>query len=304
MFLLPRIPVRNPIRTNRTEPEVTVMSEVQSAILVFVLLLGGTGLGVLLRPLLPEEHRKHETVQLIQLVVGMLVTFAALVLGLLTASAKTSFDTATNDLRAYAAELIQLDTRLREYGADANRPRDTLRAYTAAAIASTWPGEAAPPGNYYPHVQTLDPAQLEDASLGSLLNSVGREIDALAPRDRYQAALLADLEQHFSRVIDARWRLIEAAHSSISRPFFAMLTLWLFVIFLSFGLVAPRNALAIVMLLLGALLISSAVYVIVDLDTPFTGPIVISSASLRNALEHMIPTGAPAVPASGGVALR
>ncbi len=280
------------------------MSEVLSAILVFVLLLGGTGLGVLLRPLLPEEHRRHETVQLIQLVIGMLVTFAALVLGLLTASAKTSFDTATNDLRAYAGELIQLDMRLRAYGTEAERPRDALRAYTAAAIASTWPGEAPPPGDYYPRVQTLDPDQLEDVSLGVLLNSVGREIDALVPHDRYHAALLADLEQHFSRVTEARWRLIEAAHSSISRPFFSMLTLWLFVIFLSFGLVAPRNALAIVMILLGALLISSAVYVIVDLDTPFTGPIVISSSSLRNALAHMIPSAVPSPPAVSGVPLR
>lgn len=76
------------------------MTELGYAALVFVLLLGGTGLGVLLKPLLPEEHRKHETVQLVQLVVGMLVTFAALVLSLLTASAKTSYDTATDDMRA------------------------------------------------------------------------------------------------------------------------------------------------------------------------------------------------------------
>lgn len=263
------------------------MTEIQSAILVFVLLLGGTGLGILLRPLLPEEHRRHETVQLVQLVIGMLVTFAALVLGLLTASAKASFDTASNDMRAYSAELIQLDTRLREYGPDAAGPRNALRAYTAAAIASTWPAETPPPGNDYPRVPALDPDQLESRPLGALLNSVGRQIDALAPRDRFQQVLAADIQQHFARVTDTRWRLIEEAHSSISRPFFAMLVLWLIVIFLSFGLIAPRNALAIVTILLGALSISSAVYVIVDLDTPFTGVIVIPSASMRNELEHM-----------------
>ena len=65
------------------------MSEIGSALLVFALLLVGTGFGVWVRPLLPEEHKAHETVQLIQLVIGMLVTFAALVLGLMTASAKS-----------------------------------------------------------------------------------------------------------------------------------------------------------------------------------------------------------------------
>jgi hypothetical protein len=59
------------------------------------------------------------------------------------------------------------------------------------------------------------------------------------------------------------------------------------VIFLSFGLIAPRNALALVTITLGAVSIASAIYVIVDLDTPFTGPIVISSMPLRDTLEHL-----------------
>src|ERR1700677_4012089 len=126
------------------------MSEIGSALLVFVLLLTGTGVGVLVRPLLPEEHKAHETVQLIQLVIGMLVTFAALVLGLMTASAKNNFDSVSNDFRTYASDLIRLDSSLLEYGADANKARVVLRAYTAAAIASTWPHEPAPAGNNYP----------------------------------------------------------------------------------------------------------------------------------------------------------
>lgn len=263
------------------------MTEFQSALVVFALLLGGTGLGVLLRPLLPEEHRKHETVQLVQLVIGMLVTFAALVLSLLTASAKSSFDTATNDMRAYAGDLIQLDQRLRDYGPDAAAARTLLRAYTASAIASTWPQEKPPPGNYYPHDPGVANGELESRPLGALLESVGREIETLAPHDAYQQALVGPLSQLFDRVTDTRWRLIEEAHGTISRPFFTMLALWLILIFLSFGLVAPHNALAIVLIVLGAVSISSAVYVIADLDTPFTGQIVLSSDSMRDALAHM-----------------
>jgi hypothetical protein len=87
--------------------------------------------------------------------------------------------------------------------------------------------------------------------------------------------------------VDARWKIIEEAHSSISLPFFKTLTFWLGVIFLSFGLVAPRNTLALVTISLGAVSIASAVYVIVDLDSPFSGPIVVSSLPMRDALAHL-----------------
>jgi hypothetical protein len=265
------------------------MSEIGSALLVFVLLLAGTAAGVAIRPLLPEEHKAHETVQLVQLVIGMLVTFAALVLGLMTTSAKSSFDNVGNDFRAYSADLIQLDATLREYGADAQPMRRMLRAYTAAAIASTWPQEPRPPSAYYPADIPIEQGseKLEDVRLGDMLNQVGEAMRSLAPADVPRQRLLARAFVQYNQLVDARWKLIEEAHSTISQPFLKMLTFWLFVIFLSFGLIAPRNALALVTITLGALSIASAVYVIVDLDTPFTGPIVVSSQPMRDALAHL-----------------
>ncbi|MBB5416756.1 bestrophin-like domain [Paraburkholderia atlantica] len=264
------------------------MSEIGSAVLVFALLLIATGLGVGVRPLLPEEHKAHETVQLVQLVIGMLVTFAALVLGLMTASAKSSFDTASNDMRAYAAELIEFDTTLRELGSAADESRRLLRQYTAAAIASTWPREPAPSGDYPRDLGPPDNSQrLENVRLGDMLTTVGRQLRQLRTQDALQQRALDDALIQYRRVIDARWKIIEEGHSSISQPFFKTLTFWLGVIFLSFGLIAPRNALALVTITLGAVSIASAVYVIVDLDSPFTGPIVISSLPLRDTLEHL-----------------
>lgn len=264
------------------------MSEVGSALLVFALLLVATGLGVWARPLLPEEHKAHETVQLVQLVIGMLVTFAALVLGLMTASAKSSFDTASNDLRAYAADLIEFDTILREVGGDADEARHLLRVYTEAAIASTWPGEPAPSGDYPKDIGAQDNSQkLENVRLGDMLTDVGRQLRQLRAQDPLRQRALDDALTQYRRVVDARWKLIEEAHSSISRLFFKTLTFWLSVIFLSFGLIAPRNGLALVTISLGAVSIASSIYLIVDLDTPFTGPILISSQPLRDALTHL-----------------
>ncbi|CAD6542319.1 bestrophin-like domain [Paraburkholderia metrosideri] len=264
------------------------MLEVGSALLVFALLLLSTGVGVWVRPLLPEEHKAHETVQLIQLVIGMLVTFAALVLGLMTASAKSSFDTASNDLRTYSADLIEFDTTLRAFGSETDEARRLLRQYTAAAIASTWPGEPAPAGDYPKNIGPPAGAQnLENFRLGDMLTAVGTELRQVHARDMLQHRALDDALTQYRRVVDARWKILEEAHSSISQPFFRTLAFWLCVIFLSFGLITPRNALALVTISLGAVSIASAIYVIVDLDTPFTGPIVVSSASMRDALTHL-----------------
>ena len=203
------------------------MSEIGSALLVFALLLVGTGLGVWVRPLLPEEHKAHETVQLIQLVIGMLVTFAALVLGLMTASAKSSFDTESNDLRTYAADLIEFDTTLREYGSDTDEARNLLRVYTAAAIASTWPGEPAPSGDYPRNIGTQDNSQkLENVRLGDMLTAVGRQLRQLRAHDPLQQRALNDALTQYRRTVDARWKIIEEAHSSISMPFLMTLTFW------------------------------------------------------------------------------
>jgi hypothetical protein len=117
------------------------------AAVVLVILLGGSALGLFIRRLLSERHRSREVIDFVQLVVAMLMTFAALVLGLLTSSVKSSFDKVGTDVRALGIQLIQLDRSLREWGSETEPTRAALRTYTAAAIATTWPREPKPPGD-------------------------------------------------------------------------------------------------------------------------------------------------------------
>ncbi|WP_250489921.1 hypothetical protein [Caballeronia sp. INML2] len=262
------------------------MTEIQSAVLVFILLLASTGLGAIVRPLLPEEHKAQETVQLVQLLVGMLVTFAALVLGLLTASAKTVFDSTNSDMRSYATSIIELDRAMRDYGADLDHARELLRSYTAAAVASTWPNEPRPPGDY-PNVESSTKTDsLASKTFGAILGNAQREVRMLHPHDEYHRELAAEAAARFEQLIALRWKLVEEAQGSISYPFDRILVGWLLIIFLCFGLIAPRNALSLVTIMLGALSIASAVLVILDLDTPFTGPIMIGSQPMRDAIGY------------------
>jgi len=263
--------------------------EATHAVVLLIVLLASSAIGLFIRPLLAERLRDREALEVVQLVITMLVTFAALVLSLLTTSAKASFDSVSNDLRGFATEFIQLNRLLVEYGDQAQPIRGMLRSYTASAIASTWRNEPAPPGDYYPKglPRLGSDAQLENSALGEKLGQVELRIRELQPGDALHQRLVADLLAQFERLATQRWKLIEEAHTSISAPFLLILDFWLVIVFLSFGLTGPRNAVSGTIIVLGAISIASAMFVILELDGPFTGLLTVSSQPLRDALAHL-----------------
>ena len=265
------------------------MTEIFESLLLLVLLLASAALGLFVRPLLSERHASRETFDLVRLVSTMLLTFAAIVLGLLTTSAKGSFDQIGTDLRGLGTEMIELDRLLREYGGEADPARELLRRYTAGVIATGWPREPPPSGQpSLPRTATSETGTLtESPDLGELLNQMELRMRRLHPADVMHARLMSDALGAFQHLSQRRWKLIEEAHSSISIPFYVVLLFWLMVLFATFGLSAPRNPLVYSMLGLGALSIASAIFVILDLDAPIGGLFSASSEPLRVALAHL-----------------
>ena len=132
--------------------------------------------GLVLRGYLPERHRDRDTLDFVRLVVGSLVTFLAIVLGLLTASSKSHFDNVSNRYRHLASQIVLLDDVLREIGREAEPIRAEIRAYLAAVIFSTWPEETAPSGEY---LRGLAPGQSESSALSALLHHVDAQVHGL-----------------------------------------------------------------------------------------------------------------------------
>ena len=145
------------------------MNESITAALLFLLLLLSSASGLLLQGRLAERHRSRETVDAVRLVISILVTFTALVLGLLTSSAKTAFDEFGNRMLAYSVDMIELDQRLREYGDAANPARALLRSYVAAAIADTWRDEPRPSGSYPTSITPAVAGSIEGEQTGALM---------------------------------------------------------------------------------------------------------------------------------------
>ncbi len=260
------------------------LADLSWSILLLLLLLGASAAGHMLLPRLPERHRSRETLDTVRLVSSLVVTFAVLVLGLLTASVNSAFVTAGNDMNALAGSIRQTETCLKSYGPEAQPIRGLLRDYTASAIASTWP-EEAPPSGIYP-IDERTGQKFESLALSDALQQARMNIASLRIADSAREALAEICASDFNKLSDNRWKLIGEAHRSISIPFYRLLAFMLATVFLSFGLSAPRNALAMASICLAAGTIAAAVFVLVELDGPLDGLLKVSSASMRETLEH------------------
>jgi hypothetical protein len=252
---------------------------------VFLLLTSSALLGRFIRLRLPAHHRERETIEAMQIIIGMLVTFTALVLGLLTASVKTAYDNAGHDLQAYALDLTQLDRCLRDYGSGADGAREAIKAYTAALIAATWTSEPPPSGVRYPSLpneQRVGPSPV----LGDTLNRAYLEIRQLGPKNAFQSGVREDCAIDFRTMLNGRKAAIEDDRLQVSTPFDIILVVWLMIIFAIFGLVAPRNIVSLIGVVLCSISVSLAIFVIGSLSHPYF--IAFPSDYMRAALASMM----------------
>jgi len=169
--------------------------------------------------------------------------------------------------------LILLDRTLRHYGPEASDVRQRLRAYVRQAINGTWGADASP--------------VLEDRTAEALLDEVGNGLVAMRPSDPVRTEMWRQAEVSYQNVVRRRWVLIEESEGTIPTPFLVMLVAWLVLIFASFGYRAPRNAVVATTLLVSAFLIAGSIYLILDMNVPFSGPIKISPAPLQRAEEQL-----------------
>jgi hypothetical protein len=251
---------------------------------VFGALLCASFLGVNLQRKLAEQHKSKETGDHVRLIISILVTFTAVVLGLLISSVKSSYDQFESRLNALAGDITELDVRLREYGDDTLPIRAKLRTYVAAAIADTWRNETPPSGDYplFPESRSLERRQL-----GDMLINADVAIGKLDPPDLFRKRLVTQIENQMSATMTQRRLVLATSRDTISWTLLIAMTAWLVIVFAVFGVIAPRNVVVYVTILLCALSFSSAIFFILEFDTPVDGFIYVSSDPLRDALRHI-----------------
>jgi len=249
------------------------MSAFAIGAVTFVCVFGGALAGLALRNALPEHHLSADSRDVVKVVTGLMATLSALVLGLLIASAKSSFDTVNDGFKRAAAQIILIDRVLAQYGPGADELRQVLRSGYAARIDQLFSssGDARGGGEN----------ALRDASAMELLDS---KVHALAATDDSQRKLKARAELLVADLIQARWVGFEEASNTTPAAFLVVLVAWLAAMFVGFGLFAPRNATALAALTIGALAVSTSIFLIEEMGRPLDGLIAVSSEPMRSAL--------------------
>ena len=229
-----------------------------------------------LRSVLPEHHLSDESKDAVKLGIGMIATLAALVLGLLIASAKGHFDTMNSGLTQTGSKIILLDRTMAHYGPETKEARDLLRLSVASAIDQLWPKERTQHKEY------------KDFNPKTGLKELQERLWQLSPKNETQRYLQSQALQISGSIAEIRWLLTEQQEqSSLPMPFFVMLVFWLVIIFFSFGMLSPPNSTVIAVLLVCSLSAAGALYMILELDHPYGGFIEVSSTPLRNALIYL-----------------
>jgi hypothetical protein len=237
----------------------------------------GALLGMWLRAVLPEHLLDAESRDTVKVGIGLIATMTALVLGLVTASAKSAFDAVDTAVKHSATQVLALDRALARYGPEAREIREGLQRAVGARIDMLWPQGSTKAAN-------LDPTRAE-----TMLRAEGLAdaIRGLKPQDDSRRALQARALDLAEALLQARWIVIASTGASIPLPFLGVLLFWLTITFASFGLFAPRNAMVVTVLFVCALSVGGAVFLVVEMDGPFDGLLTVSADPLRYAHAHL-----------------
>jgi hypothetical protein len=244
-----------------------------TALIVFGCLVGAVLLGRTLRRLLPEDHLTADSRDTIKLAMGLVATMTALVLGLLVSSAKGSYDTERSEVILMASKMTFLGRVLAAYGPDASDVRVLLRNTVEEAIQQMWPGQMRRPTDRNPDVQAG--------------NRAYAALQQLSPQNEMQRVIKSRATTLAEDVAQTRSLLAAQSVPSVSMPMLIILVSWLVVIFVGFSVLAPPNATTVFALMISALAVSGAIFLILELDEPFGGLIGISSEPMVTALHQI-----------------
>ena len=127
---------------------------------------------------------------------------------------------------------------------------------------------------------------VDDQVAEDLLNQTEQAIVSLQP-DPQEPDFKEQALTQVRSIVRRRQMLIAESGSAVSLPIVLVVTLWLGLIFASFGYNAPRNGMMVIILLVCAASVASAIFLILEIDRPVSGLIIVSSEPIQHALSVM-----------------
>jgi hypothetical protein len=249
------------------------MDAIALSSIAFVCISGGALVGMLL----PGHRLSTDERDVVRLGTGLIGTIAALVLGLLIASAKSSYDTQSSQIRQMTANIVLLDNLLEQYGPETGTTRNLMRRGLVILADRMW------------RENSSDLAKVAPFEASGASEAFYAKLQDLSPQNDSQRSLKTRATQVSTDIAQTRLLLFAQTNNSIPMPFLVVLIFWLTIIFASFGLFAKPNTIIVGSLFIFALSAAGAIYLILELGRPFAGLMEISSAPLRSALAPLGP---------------
>jgi hypothetical protein len=130
------------------------------------------------------------------------------------------------------------------------------------------------------------PENLDSRATQDSANANIEQLLSLSPKTDAERVMQSRAVQESESIAQSRL-LFEQLGRSISWPFLTVLVFWICVLFLSYGLFARFNTTVTVALLMGALSVAGAIFLILELSEPYRGLMRISDEPFRNAMAQI-----------------
>ena len=248
------------------------MTALTIAFITFVCAFGSAVIGAYVRGRLPAPHLSKESQDAVRLGMGLVGTMSAVLLGIVTGAARSTFDAHETAIRNSAVNILTLDRHLARYGAETKPTRDLLRNAVAFQVETTWPTEG----------RSHDVVALPTPKVEEIENYILH----LSPANEAQRWFKDEALALSEDVLKTRLQVFGRS-GAIPPLFIVVVIFWLTVIFAGFGLYAPRNATVFGALFIAAVSVAAALFLILELDGPFEGVIRASGGPFRFALDNL-----------------
>ncbi|HVU90211.1 MAG TPA: hypothetical protein VHD36_22960 [Pirellulales bacterium] len=248
------------------------MTPLEISGLLFLCIFAAAMFGMAVARFLPDHHLHADSRDAIKGGLALIASLTALVLALVVAAAKETYDTNTTTVRQLASNGLLLDRLLELYGDATAEQRVALKHAAEVGLERIWPHDRHEKPKLTPGEAATD---FEHLYFG---------IANLQPENDAQRALKSRALDLTTGLAQTRFRLFSQKESVIPRPFLVILVFWLMVLLGGAGLLAPRNGTTVAVLLICAFSVSCALFLILELGRPFDGLMRISSTPLREAV--------------------
>lgn len=245
------------------------MDSLNVTVAAFAVICAGTALGFIVKGYLREHHADTRTQDAVKVATGVVASMTALVLGLLVASAKSNFDGHAAEVRNLVVNITLLNRSLRGYEPPLTEERQDLARFTRNLRDKLW----------------NEKSTLTNEQVMSQLDHVRDKFRHLDPQSPQDKALKDRFLSLSDTIILLANELLLQEPVSVPIQMIIVVDAWLAITFFAFALFAPFNLVSAIALGIGAAAVALALFMIVEMDSPFQGFINVSPGSIDQAIE-------------------